>query len=141
MAVGNNTDLEKRLWEAADQFRANSRLRSSEYSVPVLGLIFLRYADHKFAAVQSEMQTLSADSRREIGAADYQARGVLYLPGASSLKPQAASLMDASGRRVIQLHAGANAVRALAPGVYFIREGLGSWGEGLGKTQKVVVTR
>jgi len=80
LAVGNNTDLEKRLWEAADQFRANSRLRSSEYSVPVLGLIFLRYADHKFAAVQSEMQTLSADSRREIGAADYQARGVLYLP-------------------------------------------------------------
>jgi type I restriction enzyme M protein len=45
---GNHTEIEKRLWEAADQLRANSRLKSSEYSVPVLGLIFLRYADHKF---------------------------------------------------------------------------------------------
>ena len=37
----NNTDLEKRLWDAADELRANSKLKSSEYSVPVLGLIFL----------------------------------------------------------------------------------------------------
>ena len=35
----------KRLWDAADDLRANSKLKSSEYSVPVLGLIFLRYAD------------------------------------------------------------------------------------------------
>ena len=34
--------LEKRLWDAADQFRANSGLKSQEYSSPVLGLIFLR---------------------------------------------------------------------------------------------------
>ncbi|WP_200862418.1 type I restriction-modification system subunit M N-terminal domain-containing protein [Chlorogloeopsis fritschii] len=44
----NTTDLEKRLWDAADELRANSKLKSSEYSVPVLGLIFLRYADWKF---------------------------------------------------------------------------------------------
>jgi len=43
----NNSDLEKRLWEAADQLRANSGLKSSEYSTPVLGLIFLKYADFK----------------------------------------------------------------------------------------------
>jgi hypothetical protein len=36
--------LEKRLWDAADQFRANSGLKSQEYSAPVLGLIFLRFA-------------------------------------------------------------------------------------------------
>jgi hypothetical protein len=36
----NHTDLEKRLWEAADELRANSKLKSSEYSIPVLGLIF-----------------------------------------------------------------------------------------------------
>jgi type I restriction enzyme M protein len=41
--------LEKKLWSAADELRANSELKSSEYSVPVLGLIFLRYADVKFA--------------------------------------------------------------------------------------------
>jgi type I restriction enzyme M protein len=45
----NNNDLEKRLWDAADELRANSRLRAAEYSVPVLGLVFLRYADHGFA--------------------------------------------------------------------------------------------
>jgi len=35
----NHTEVEKRLWEAADELRANSKLKSSEYSVPVLGLI------------------------------------------------------------------------------------------------------
>ena len=48
----NHSELEKRLWEAADQFRANSKLKASEYSVPVLGLIFLRYADHKFTEAE-----------------------------------------------------------------------------------------
>ena len=48
--------------------------------------------------------------------------GVLYLPEAASRKPQAASLMDATGRKVMDLHAGANDVRALAPGVYFVCE-------------------
>jgi hypothetical protein len=52
-----------------------------------------------------------------------------------------AVLLDASGRKVLDLKAGANDVRALAPGVYFVREGLGTRGEGLGKTRKVVVTR
>jgi type I restriction enzyme M protein len=48
----NHNEIEKSLWDAADELRANSKLKSSEYSVPVLGLIFLRYADHKFAAAQ-----------------------------------------------------------------------------------------
>lgn len=39
----NNGQLEKQLWGAADELRANSQLKSSEYSVPGLGLIFLRY--------------------------------------------------------------------------------------------------
>ena len=42
--------LEKRLWDAADQFRANSGLKSQEYSAPVLGLIFLRFAEEGTAA-------------------------------------------------------------------------------------------
>ena len=45
-----NGTLEKRLWDAADQFRANSGLKAQEYSSPVLGLIFLRFADVRFAA-------------------------------------------------------------------------------------------
>ncbi len=75
----NTTELEKRLWGAADELRANSKLKSSEYSVPVLGLIFLRYADHKFAAAEAKL-TSQGSGRRTIGKADYQAQGVLFLP-------------------------------------------------------------
>lgn len=75
----NHTDLEKRLWDAADELRANSKLKSSEYSIPVLGLIFLRYADHKFAEAEKKMPQQSS-GRRKIGKTDYQAQGVLFLP-------------------------------------------------------------
>ncbi len=76
------TDTESRLWDAADSFRANSNLKSSEYSTPVLGLIFLRYADFKFAQAEKELAT-KASGRRAIGKEDYQRRGVLYLPPAA----------------------------------------------------------
>jgi hypothetical protein len=45
MSLTNTTEIEKRLWDAADELRANSKLKSLEYSVPVLGLIFLRYRE------------------------------------------------------------------------------------------------
>ncbi len=72
-------DLEDRLWSAADELRANSKLRASEYSTPVLGLIFLRYADFRFTEAEKEIEGKSS-GRREIGKADYQSRGILYLP-------------------------------------------------------------
>lgn len=78
----NTTDLEKRLWDAADELRANSKLKSSEYSVPVLGLIFLRYADWKFTKVEKELQS-KGSRRRGVTKADYQAKGVMYLPEAA----------------------------------------------------------
>src|ERR1022692_3373346 len=78
----NTTELEKRLWGAADELRANSKLKSSEYSVPVLGLIFLRYADHKFTLAKAKI-TSQGTGRRTIGKADYQAHGVLCLPEAA----------------------------------------------------------
>jgi len=49
-------------------------------------------------------------------------RGILFLPVAQSHKPQAASLLNAAGRKVRDLHTGANDVSTLAPGVYFVRE-------------------
>ncbi|HTW90763.1 MAG TPA: hypothetical protein VMH22_03560 [bacterium] len=67
--------------------------------------------------------------------------GVLRVPASSVMRGASCALLDISGREVLQLHAGANDVRALAPGVYFVRGGLGTGGEGLGKTRKVVVTR
>jgi len=51
-------------------------------------------------------------------------RDVLFLAEAASNKPQATSLLNAAGRKVAELHAGANDVSALAPGVYFV----GDWG-------------
>jgi type I restriction enzyme M protein len=77
----NVTDIEKRLWDAADELRANSKLKASEYSIPVLGLIFLRYADAKFTVVEQELAgTVSSRRRSQSGKAHYQAKGVLYLP-------------------------------------------------------------
>lgn len=78
---GDISQLEKRLWESADQLRANSNLSASEYSNPVLGLIFLRYADHKFTVAQQQFEGQAQGRRRRgIGKADYQAKGVMYLP-------------------------------------------------------------
>ena len=79
----NTTEIEKRLWDAADELRANSKLKSSEYSIPVLGLIFLRYADIKFARAEQELNAEKpATGRRKISKLDYQARGVMYIPEA-----------------------------------------------------------
>jgi hypothetical protein len=68
-------------------------------------------------------------------------RDLLFLPGASSPEPQAASLLDISGRKVMGLQPGANDVRALAPGVYFVREGEGSGEQGGAGIRKIVVAR
>jgi type I restriction enzyme M protein len=75
----NQSEIEKRLWAAADELRANSKLKSSEYSVPVLGLIFLRYADHRFALAEKELAG-KGTGRRSIGKEDYQAKGIMFLP-------------------------------------------------------------
>ncbi len=78
--ANNGSPIEKRLWDAADELRANSKLKASEYSIPVLGLIFLRYADVKFAHVEKDLAGKTKSGRRSVGKADYQARGVMYLP-------------------------------------------------------------
>ena len=77
--ANNHSEIEKRLWQAADEFRANSKLKSSEYSVPVLGLIFLKYADHRFTRAEKELSG-KGSGRRAISREDYQAKGVMYLP-------------------------------------------------------------
>jgi type I restriction enzyme M protein len=78
---GDIGQLEKRLWDSADQLRANSNLSASEYSNPVLGLIFLRYADHKFTVAQQKLEgQLTGRRRRGLSKAHFQAEGVMYLP-------------------------------------------------------------
>ncbi|MSP38032.1 MAG: SAM-dependent DNA methyltransferase [Deltaproteobacteria bacterium] len=75
--------LETRLWAAADQLRANSGLTAAQYSTPVLGLIFLRFAEARFAKRRSELEKASATGRRGSSRIDepaaYHAEGVIYL--------------------------------------------------------------
>jgi type I restriction enzyme M protein len=81
-----NTALEKRLWDAADQFRANSGLKPQEYSGPILGLIFLRFAEVRFAIQRTKLEAAGASSRRGSRLdepAAYHAEGILYLSPAA----------------------------------------------------------
>lgn len=75
--------LEKRLWAASDELRANSGLTSAQYSQPVLGLILLlRFADAKFGAHRAELEK-AATGRRGSRVGDpgsYHSEGVIYLP-------------------------------------------------------------
>jgi type I restriction enzyme M protein len=75
--------MEKSLWQAADQFRANSGLKAQEYSGPILGLIFLRFADARFRPRWNELKAAGGSERRgsrEDDANVYQSEGLLYLP-------------------------------------------------------------
>ncbi len=49
-----NGEIEKRLWDSAEDLRVNSQLNANEYSSPVLGLIFLRHADYIFEKSKKE---------------------------------------------------------------------------------------
>lgn len=66
--------IEDQLWKACDDLRANSELSSNEYSTPVLGLIFLKYADYKFTTLTEKLDNEDPDKL------DVQAEGVMYLP-------------------------------------------------------------
>ena len=84
----NVQQLENELWEAADQLRANSKLTAAEYSMPVLGLIFLRHADNRFKAY---LPAIEADIPPQVPAAQrealiklgFQGKAAIYLPEAA----------------------------------------------------------
>lgn len=86
------TDLAKvraTLWSAADELRANSKLTPVQYRDPVLGLVFLAYAENRFEAVRGEVEA-EASARNPATVADYKAKSVLYVPDMSRLS----SLVD-----------------------------------------------
>ena len=75
--------LEADLWEAADNLRANSKLTSSDYFLPVLGIIFLRHAANRFAAATRQIeadQASGAMPNRAVRPEDYLRRRALWLP-------------------------------------------------------------
>lgn len=81
------TDLAKvraTLWSAADELRANSKLTPVQYRDPVLGLVFLAYAENRFETVREEVEANSS-ARNPATVADYKAKSVLYVPAESRL--------------------------------------------------------
>lgn len=75
--------LEKALWEAADNLRANSKLTSSEYCMPVLGVIFLRHAMNRYEAAKAEIAADIASGKmadRQLQKADFIKRRAMMLP-------------------------------------------------------------
>src|SRR4051812_22486534 len=75
--------FERRLWEAADNLRANSKLTSSEYCMPVLGIIFLRHATNRYDAASrqiAEDQAAGRMPKRALVKQDFIKRRALMLP-------------------------------------------------------------
>jgi type I restriction enzyme M protein len=75
--------LESDLWEAADNLRANSKLTSSDYFMPVLGVIFLRHAANRFDAATRQIEADQASGKmpkRKVQPIDFLSRRALWLP-------------------------------------------------------------
>ena len=83
MDIASLKKLESDLWEAADALRSNSKLTSNQYCMPVLGLLFLRYAFGRFKIVEAELLK-DRPSRRgrvlPVEPNDFKAKSALYLP-------------------------------------------------------------
>ena len=79
----NIRKLESELWESADLLRQGSKLTSSQYCMPVLALLFLRYAYSRFKLVETEILK-SRPSRggrvMPVEPSDFEAKSALYLP-------------------------------------------------------------
>ncbi|MAG32330.1 MAG: DNA methyltransferase, partial [Deltaproteobacteria bacterium] len=82
-ALQNIEQVESSLWEAADQLRANSKLTSSEYAMPVLGVIFLRHAANRYYAARAAIEADQAAGKmpkRPLVKADFIKRRAMMLP-------------------------------------------------------------
>ncbi|MCU0808826.1 MAG: N-6 DNA methylase [Candidatus Contendobacter sp.] len=82
-ALHHIEQLESSLWEAADQLRANSKLTSSEYCMPVLGVIFLRHASNRYEAARRQIKADQAAGKmpqRPLVKSDFLKRRALMLP-------------------------------------------------------------
>ena len=79
----NIRKLETELWEAADLLRADSKVTSQEYCMPVLGLIFLRYAYSRFKFVEADIlndRPVRNGRVLPVEAADFKTKSAIFLP-------------------------------------------------------------
>lgn len=100
MSFNDIEALEKRLWTAADQLRANSDFASNEYFLPVMGLIFLRHAYSRYLAVKPQIEA-GLPSRggvtRSLTKEDFTSRGAIFLQPEAQFD-HLASLPDGTDR-------------------------------------------
>ena len=83
MAKINIKKLEADLWESADLLRAESKLTSNQYCMPVLGLIFLRYAFSRYKLVEKEIMAnrpVRNGQVMPISPLDFKEKSAIYLP-------------------------------------------------------------
>lgn len=84
MATNNRKELYERLWASAEQLRANGSLKLNEISEPILGLIFLKFADVRFKRATIEMEAdlnkQSTGRKIKLTPDHYKSKGILYLP-------------------------------------------------------------
>ena len=81
--MANIRKLESELWEAADLLRADSKVTSQEYCMPVLGLIFLRYAYSRFKFVEADIlkdRPVRNGRVLPVEAADFKTKSAIFLP-------------------------------------------------------------
>ena len=79
----NIRKLEAELWESADMLRSGSKLTSNQYCMPVLGLIFLRYAFSRFKRVEQEIlanRPIRNGRKLPVEASDFKAKSAIFLP-------------------------------------------------------------
>ena len=79
----NIRKLEAELWESADMLRSGSKLTSNQYCMPVLGLIFLRYAFSRFKRVEQEIlanRPMRNGRKLPVEASDFKAKSAIFLP-------------------------------------------------------------
>lgn len=83
MDIQSLKQLETTLWDTADNLRANSKLTSQQYCMPVLGLIFLRYAFGRFKRVETEIlksRPVRKGRVMPVEPSDFKAKNALFLP-------------------------------------------------------------
>ncbi len=106
--------LEADLWESADLLRAGSKLTSNQYCMPVLGLLFLRYAYSRFKLVEAEIlktRPIRNGRKMPVEASDFAAKSALFLPKEAQYDylvnlPEnivAASIKNAAGQQMNSL--------------------------------------
>jgi type I restriction enzyme M protein len=120
------SQLEKELWDAADQLRANSKLTAAEYKDPVLGLILLRFAQNRYEEAKIQLEAAIPEGPRGKRAPtkrDFTAAGAIMLPEVSKYEylaslPESKDIAEAINNAMQQIEAEYRDLQGILPKNY-----------------------